>query len=205
MLQVDKMSDNEESAFFKVLIVGDGAVGKTSICTQLTTQEFFADYRLTVGCDFFIKRFYVNNLSVTLQIFDVGGQDHFARMRSAFAGGAKGIFLAFDVTRRDRLYNLEDWYNSVKEELDARAPKILLATKNDLNVEAEVWQEDIETLMNILKVDAYYDTSSLTGDGVLEAFRSMAQFCLAKYNEDEYSKSSQKIKFLEGFYRGFSG
>ncbi|MCK5183200.1 MAG: hypothetical protein KAQ95_02755, partial [Candidatus Heimdallarchaeota archaeon] len=58
------MSSSDEAAFFKVLIVGDGAVGKTSICTHITTQEFFTDYQLTVGCDFFIKRLYVKNISV---------------------------------------------------------------------------------------------------------------------------------------------
>ncbi|MCF2144032.1 MAG: GTP-binding protein [Candidatus Heimdallarchaeota archaeon] len=192
---------NEQGAFFKVIIIGDGAVGKTSICTHITTQEFFADYNLTVGCDFFIKKIYVNNVSVTLQIFDVGGQDHFAKMRPIFADGAKGIFLAFDVTRRDSFYNLEDWYESVKDGLDPRAPKILIATKSDLNTEAEVWKEDIEALKGILRIDAYFDTSSLTGEGVSEAFETMALLLLNRYRPEEYSKSAQKQLFFEGFYR----
>ncbi|TET28630.1 MAG: GTP-binding protein [Candidatus Heimdallarchaeota archaeon] len=194
------MSSSDEAAFFKVLIVGDGAVGKTSICTHITTQEFFADYHLTVGCDFFIKRLYVNNISVTLQIFDIGGQDHFARMRSAFADGAKGIFLAFDVTRRDSFYSLENWINSIKDELDPKAPKVLIATKTDLKVEAEVWKDDIDNMEGI-SIDAYFDTSSLTGDGVPEAFETMARLLLARYKPEEYSKAAQQIKFVEGFYR----
>ena len=194
------MSSSDEAAFFKVLIVGDGAVGKTSICTHITTQEFFADYHLTVGCDFFIKRLYVNNISVTLQIFDIGGQDHFARMRSAFADGAKGIFLAFDVTRRDSFYSLENWINSIKDGLDPKAPKVLIATKSDLKVEAEVWKDDIDNMEGI-SIDAYFDTSSLTGDGVPEAFETMARLLLARYKPEEYSKAAQQIKFVEGFYR----
>ena len=194
------MSTVDEAAFFKVLIVGDGAVGKTSICTHITTQEFFADYHLTVGCDFFIKRLYVNNISVTLQIFDIGGQDHFARMRSAFADGAKGIFLAFDVTRRDSFYSLENWINSVQEGLDPKAPKVLIATKSDLKAEAEVWKDDVESFDGI-SIDAYFDTSSLTGDGVPEAFETMARLLLARYKEEEYMKAAQQIKFVEGFYR----
>ena len=194
------MSSSDEAAFFKVLIVGDGAVGKTSICTHITTQEFFADYHLTVGCDFFIKRLYVNNISVTLQIFDIGGQDHFARMRSAFADGAKGIFLAFDITRRDSFYSLENWINSIKDELDPKAPKVLIATKTDLKVEAEVWKDDIDNMEGI-SIDAYFDTSSLTGDGVPEAFETMARLLLARYKPEEYSKAAQQIKFVEGFYR----
>lgn len=194
------MSSSDEAAFFKVLIVGDGAVGKTSICTHITTQEFFADYHLTVGCDFFIKRLYVNNISVTLQIFDIGGQDHFARMRSAFADGAKGIFLAFDVTRRDSFYSLENWVNSIKDGLDPNAPKVLIATKSDLKVEAEVWKDDIDNFEGI-SIDAFFDTSSLTGDGVPEAFETMARLLLARYKPEEYSKAAQQIKFVEGFYR----
>jgi small GTP-binding protein len=195
------MSSSEEAAFFKVLIVGDGAVGKTSICTHITTQEFFSDYHLTVGCDFFIKRLYVNNISVTLQIFDVGGQDHFARMRSAFADGAKGIFLAFDVTRRDSFYSLDKWIESVKEGLDPRAPQVLIATKSDLKAEAEVWNEDVDNMKGLLNFDAYFDTSALTGDGVPEAIETMAILLLARYKKDEYLKTAQQVKFVEGFYR----
>jgi len=192
-----------EEAFFKIIIVGDGAVGKTSLCTHITTQEFFSDYRLTVGCDFFIKRIMVNNISVTLQIFDVGGQDHFAKLRAAFAGGAKGILLAYDVTRRDSFYNLEEWLNSISEELDPRAPKVLLGTKSDLKSEAEIWDEDISKMKEKITVDAYFDTSSLTGEGVNEAFATMGQLLLSRYKQEEYSKSSQTAQFLEGFYRGF--
>jgi small GTP-binding protein len=192
-----------EEAFFKVLIVGDGAVGKTSICTHITTQEFFSDYRLTVGCDFFIKRLMVNNIGVTLQIFDLGGQDHFAKLRSAFAGDAKGVFLAFDITRRDSFYNLVDWYNSVKDELDPRAPNILIGTKSDLKEEAEIWDEDITKMKETLTIDAYFTTSSYTGEGVMDAINTMGQILLARYEEEEYSKSAQTAKFLEGFYRGF--
>ena len=195
------MSTADEAAFFKVLIVGDGAVGKTSICTHITTQEFFADYHLTVGCDFFIKRLYVNNISVTLQIFDIGGQDHFARMRSAFAEGAKGIFLAYDVTRRDSFYSLEKWFESVKDGLDPKAPQVLIATKADLKAEAEVWEDDVNNIKGLLNFDAYFDTSSLTGDGVPEAFETMARLLMARYKPEEYMKSAQQVTFVEGFYR----
>jgi len=195
------MSSSDDAAFFKVLIVGDGAVGKTSICTHITTQEFFADYHLTVGCDFFIKRLYVENISVTLQIFDIGGQDHFARMRSAFTEGAKGLFLAFDVTRRDSFYNLEKWIESIKDGLDPKAPQVLIATKSDLKADAEVWNEDIDSIKGLINIDAYFDTSALTGIGVPEAFETMARLLLARFKPEEYMKKSQQIKFVEGFYR----
>jgi small GTP-binding protein len=200
---VEKMASNDQGAFFKVLIIGDGAVGKTSICNFVTTKEFFADYHLTVGCDFFIKRIYINNLSVTMQIFDIGGQDHFARMRSAFAGGAKGLFLAFDITRRDSLYSLEKWITTIDAEIENVAPRVLISTKSDLNADAEIWPEDIESIKEKLKVDAYFDTSSLTGEGIEEAFNSMGHLLLSRYKKEEYLKSAQKMKFIEGFYRGF--
>lgn len=193
----------DPAAFFKVLIVGDGAVGKTSICKQATTEEFFADYNMTVGCDFFIKRIYVNNISVTLQIFDIGGQDQFLKIRPAFAGGAMGIFLAFDITRRDSFYNLEDWYDSVKDGLHPKAPKVLVATKFDLISEREVWHEDVETFMGILNIDAYAKTSAITGDGVNEAFEMMGKMLLARFSPEEYSKKAQRTKFLEGLYQRY--
>jgi small GTP-binding protein len=198
------MASNQNQAFFKVLITGDGAVGKTSICNLLTTQEFFSDYNMTIGCDFFIKRLLINDIKVTLQIFDIGGQEQFMRLRQAFAGGAKGVFLAFDITRRDSFYNLEDWLESVKPELDPKAPKILLSTKSDLEAEKEVWKEDIETFQQILGIDAYFDTSALTGDGIENAFETMGRMLLARFKPDDYSKSAQRMKFLNGFFRAQS-
>lgn len=196
-------ASNGEEAFFKVVIVGDGAVGKTSICTHITTKEFFSDYNLTVGCDFFIKRMFVNDMKVTMQIFDVGGQDQFAKLRSAFAGGAKGVFLAYDLTRRDSLYNLENWYNSIKDDLDPKAPKVLISTKQDLNDLAEVWKEDVDAFVETLRIDAYFETSSFTGEGINEALNSMAELLVSRFDFEEYSKSSQRMKFIEGFYKGF--
>ncbi len=196
------MSAAIKEAFFKVLVVGDGAVGKTSMCTQITTQEFFSDYNLTVGCDFFIKRFYVNNISVTLQLFDIGGQDQFEKLRKAFAGGAKGIFLTFDITRRDSFYNLEQWYESVKDNLDFRAPMFLIATKKDLRKSAEIWSEDITSFQEKLAFDAYFETSAYIGEGINEAFEAMGKMLLSRFDENEYSKEAQKMKFLEGAQRG---
>jgi len=198
------MNPEVEEAFFKVLVVGDGAVGKTSMCTHITTQEFFSDYKLTVGCDFFIKRVYVNEISVTLQLFDIGGQDQFAKLRQAFSEGAKGIFLAFDITRRDSFFNLEQWYNSVKEGLDPKAPIFLIATKKDLNELAEIWEEDIRSIKEKIPYDAFFETSSYIGEGVNLAFEMMCQMLLARYDKDDYTKSAQKMKFLEGAYRGRS-
>ncbi len=196
------MSAAIKEAFFKVLVVGDGAVGKTSLCTQATTQEFFSDYNLTVGCDFFIKRLYVNDVSVTLQLFDIGGQDQFRKMRQAFSGGAKGIFLTYDITRRDSFYNLEQWYKSVKEDLDSRAPKFLISTKNDLKESAEIWKEDVTAFKDKISFEASFETSAYMGEGINEAFEAMGSMLLSRYDKDEYTKSAQKMKFLEGAYRG---
>jgi small GTP-binding protein len=195
------MEENAEQAFFKVLIVGDGAVGKTSLCTNMTTNQFFADYQLTVGSEFFIVKQYVKNISVTMQIFDLGGQQQFSRIRSILSGGAKGVFLAFDITRRDSFYSLEDWLNTIQVGLHPKAPKILMATKFDLIEQREVWKEDIEDFKMILGIDAYVETSAYTSDGVKDAFELMAQLLIARFEPSEYTKQAQKIKFLESFSR----
>ena len=192
-----------EEAFFKVLVVGDGAVGKTSMCTQITTQEFFSDYKLTVGCDFFIKKVYVNNISVTMQLYDIGGQDQFMKIRQAFSEGAKGLFLTYDITRRDSFFNLHQWYESVKDGLDPKAPKFLIATKKDLIEFAEVWQEDIDNFSEKIAFDGYFETSSFIGEGVNEAFEAMAQMLLSRFEAEDFTKSAQKMRFLEGAHRGY--
>ena len=101
--------------FFKVVVLGDGGIGKTSICNYLTTGEFFGSYKLSIGADFFRKRLVVDGEEVTLQICDIGGQDQFAEISNIFTKGAHGCILCYDTTRRDTLDSLDRWLGKLED------------------------------------------------------------------------------------------
>lgn len=112
----DEDDDEDEiiSHQFKVILLGDGAVGKTSIANRFADDQFSQKYKQTVGVDFFMKRI---NLppkhQVSLQIWDIGGQSIGSKMVSSYIAGAHAVLLCYDITNYESFANLEDWHRLV--------------------------------------------------------------------------------------------
>ena len=97
----------------KTILIGDGAVGKTSLKRKYIGKGFPSDYLPTLGSDFVIKKVQINSNSISreikFQIWDIAGQPSFKQIRARYYNQAIGALLVFDVTRPDTLYNLEKW------------------------------------------------------------------------------------------------
>ncbi len=161
--------------FFKVVVLGDGGIGKTSICNYLTTGEFFGSYKLSIGADFFSKRLVVDGEEVTLQICDIGGQDQFAEISNIFTKGAHGCILCYDTTRRDSLDSLDRWLGKLE---DNNIPKVLVSTKNDVEDLREVLDEEGMEKAKQLNISYYIPTTSLKGIGITETFEAISTLML---------------------------
>lgn len=103
-----------EKVQFKVILLGDGAVGKTSIAMRFAEDQFSQNYKQTVGVDFFIRRLHLPpKHQVALQLWDIGGQSIGSKMVSNYIAGAHAIMLCYDITNYESFSNLEDWYRIV--------------------------------------------------------------------------------------------
>nr|XP_033804966.1 ras-related protein Rab-28 isoform X3 [Geotrypetes seraphini] len=113
------MSDSEEESQdrqLKIVILGDGASGKTSVAMRFAQEAFGKQYKQTVGLDFFMRRIMLpGNLNVTLQVWDIGGQTIGGKMLDKYIYGAQGVLLVYDITNYQSFENLEDWYTMVKK------------------------------------------------------------------------------------------
>jgi len=163
------------ATFFKVVVLGDGGIGKTSICNYLTTGEFFGSYKLSIGADFFSKKLVVDGEDVTLQICDIGGQDQFAEISNIFTKGAHGAILCYDTTRRDTLDSLSRWLLKLD---DPNIPKVLVSTKNDVEDLKEVLDEEGLQTAQKFNIPYYIPTSSLKGIGITETFEAISRLML---------------------------
>ncbi|MHA1213527.1 MAG: Rab family GTPase [Candidatus Heimdallarchaeota archaeon] len=163
------------ATFFKVVVLGDGGIGKTSICNYLTTGEFFGSYKLSIGADFFSKKLVVDGEDVTLQICDIGGQDQFAEISNIFTKGAHGAILCYDTTRRDTVDSLERWIGKLE---DTDIPKVLVSTKNDVEDLREVLDEEGVEIAQRYKIPFYIQTTSLKGVGITETFEAICKLML---------------------------
>ncbi len=160
----------------KVILGGDGAVGKTTLVNQFVQDKFDVDYKGTIGVSIMKKAvmFPEWDVEVRLTIFDLAGQAQFQRVRQTYFQGAKAGLIVYDCTRQETFDNIERWYNeSIKVEKDIML--MLIANKIDLEDARVVTTEQGKALAEKLGI-AYFETSALNKDIVEEAFRTLAFF-----------------------------
>ena len=106
----------EDYRQFKVILLGDGAVGKTSIASRFVSSNFQNQYKQTIGLDFFLKSVVLpGDVNVTLQLWDIGGQSIGGKMIHNYIAGAHAVVLCYDISNYSSFENLEDWYRLVKK------------------------------------------------------------------------------------------
>ncbi|MHA1204737.1 MAG: Rab family GTPase [Candidatus Heimdallarchaeaceae archaeon] len=167
---------------FKIVLLGEGAVGKTSLKRTYMGEEFVEGYKMTVGADFAVKKLEVDFYKITLQIWDLAGQPRFDAVREAYYRGAKGALLVFDISRPETYEILPKWLNElIKNNGGRKVPIILIGNKSDLREKhdqtvpinyAEDYAEKL-TMWSGYHV-SYVETSAKTGENVEKAFSELA-------------------------------
>ena len=173
------MSDDEseeEQLQFKVILLGDGAVGKTSIAMRFTEDYFARTYKQTIGLDFFIKRLVLpGDIHVALQTWDIGGQSIGGKMIGNYIFGAHAVLLCYDISNYQSFQNVEDWYRLVRRTFEKSSmPYVaLVGNKTDLNHMRTVKPEKHSAFAE--ENDMYsYTMSAKTGDQVNACFYRIA-------------------------------
>ncbi|KAK2158400.1 hypothetical protein LSH36_171g06017 [Paralvinella palmiformis] len=171
------MSDSEDEAperQLKIIIMGDGASGKTSLATRYSQEQFGKQYKQTVGLDFFLKRIILpGNIHVSLQVWDIGGQTLGGKMLDKYVYGSHGILLVYDITNHSSFENVDDWYSSVKKVFDnqTKLPHIaLVGNKCDLEHMRTVKTEKHQKYATDHSMSSHF-VSAKTGDSVSHIFQ----------------------------------
>jgi len=163
--------------FYKVCIVGDSEVGKTTLVNQYLKRRFVADAQRTIGSNFFVKyvRIPEDKNLLTLQIWDLAGQPRFKWVRFAFYKGARGIVYAFDLTRRETLESLLNWKEEVESKIGV-VSNIFVGNKLDLINDDNnfINSEEINKFKELLSASAYIETSAKLGTNVKDVFDELA-------------------------------
>jgi len=162
--------------FFKICIVGDFGVGKSTLLHHYLERRFISDVQSTIGSNFFVKHLRIPNVKylITLQIWDLAGQDHFKWVRQAFYKGAKGIVFVFDLAREETFNHLRTWIEEVEGTI-GYVPRVLVGNKLDLVNPNErlIPQQDCKDFAEKLKARSYEETSAKLGTGVDNIFYNL--------------------------------
>jgi len=170
---------------FKITVVGDGGVGKTSLIKKYTQGTFEEDYISTVGAQFSFYDEKVNGDECKLYFWDIAGQDEFAFLRADFYEESKAAIIVFSLENNTRglesLKHITDWHEELKNHC-GDIPVILFANKVDLIDEATLDDTDIKNLVKEKNLIGCYMTSAKTGQGVTNSFQTIIKKLHNKYS-----------------------
>jgi len=155
----------------KVVVAGDGTVGKTSLVRRYCEGKFESSRVMTIGVDFQTQLVKLPTGAVKLSIWDMAGQERFASLRAGFYKGSRAAALVFDVTNPDSFAHLERWRAEILKVIP-RQKFVVVGNKTDLpRSEGTTNAADYAAAIGAL----YVETSAATGEGVQLLFESLAK------------------------------
>jgi Ras-related protein Rab-11A len=158
----------------KVIIIGEAGVGKTSLVKRFVSGHFTRDYRASIGANLFIKEINLNSFNtVSIQIWDIAGQERWKKMRHLYYRGAHGALIVGDLTRKNTFEQLKEFWNKDLNKYCEEIPKILVVNKVDLD--SIISNNDVENLAQFINVKATIFTSAKNGQNVEKAFHQIAE------------------------------
>ncbi len=190
-------------AKLKVCLLGDGAVGKTSLIRRFVEDQFNDDYLLTIGTKTSKKRLIIKRTNpqrefhLTLMIWDIMGQISFRKLlHPTYLKGAKGALLVCDLTRKETLEHLDDWIDSLY--IEGRVmPSVFVANKVDLEDQHVFGKAEFESVASAYD-SPFFMTSAKTGENVEKAFQSLGEKLIDELlANNSFSTSRVKPRFSE--------
>lgn len=159
---------------FKLLIIGDSGVGKSSILLRFCDDEFNEKQASTIGVDFKTKILQLRGKKLKLALWDTAGQERFRTLTSSYYRGAQGIILVFDCTQRKTFEQIKFWQDEVnKYSTNVDAVRMLVSNKVDLGEHAVTRDEAEEFALNNQMM--FIETSAKTRQGIKQAFEELVQ------------------------------
>ncbi len=165
---------------FKLMMLGDASVGKTSLTLRYISGFFMEDLKLTIGVDFYSKTILFNGKKVKLQMWDFGGEERFRFLLSQYCKGANGAFFLYDITNVRSIEHLPEWTQIVRENA-GDIPIMLIGSKKDLDEFRTVPREDGILAAKKYNLASFIELSSKTGENVESTFKVMTETLFEDY------------------------
>ncbi|OIT32695.1 PREDICTED: ras-related protein Rab11D-like [Nicotiana attenuata] len=154
---------------FKVVLIGDSAVGKSQILARFARNEFSLDSKATIGVEFQTRTLVIQHKSVKAQIWDTAGQERYRAVTSAYYRGAVGALLVYDITKRQTFDHIPRWLEELRAHADKNIVIMLIGNKTDLEDQRAVPTEDAKEFAQ--KEGLFFlETSAMEARNVEDAF-----------------------------------
>ncbi len=190
----------------KFLLVGDAMVGKTAYSLVLLKKGTQTAYKATIGADMSLIHREIDNTTLNIYLWDVAGQDRFQNLYPVFFKQANVAMIVFDLNSPKSFERIDSFVEHINNHARVVStgediPLVLIGNKCDLL--QEISDEDINAIVEKHKFLAFFKTSALTGDGVVESFNQSASRVFEFYKDREVPTNS--IDLRAGAKNGSSG
>ena len=184
---------------YKIVVIGDINVGKTSILSRFRYGSFEQSYMPTLGIDFFTKNLFYEDKTIRLILWDTAGQERFRSLIPSYLKNADCIIIVYDITNKDSFNSLTNWLSDAKNNTIEGTIFVICGNKIDLKEKRVVTNEEIDEYIkkeNLL----YVECSAQNGEGIKELFNLIAKnlgesnFAKSEYINLDFNKNDNAIK-----------
>ena len=161
----------------KIVLLGESAVGKSSIVLKFVRDEFVPNQEATIGAAFLAQTVHVEKMqkSVKYEIWDTAGQERYRSLAPMYYRGASAALIVYDITSADSLIKAQTWIRELRKNGDPNIILFLVGNKCDLNAQRTVSEEDGRRLMEEEGAAFFMETSAKSGINVQEVFQKLAE------------------------------
>ncbi|KAK9151354.1 hypothetical protein Syun_009663 [Stephania yunnanensis] len=181
--------EQTEDYLFKIVLIGDSAVGKSNLLGRFARNEFHSNSKSTIGVEFQTQKMDIDGKEVKAQIWDTAGQERFRAVTSAYYRGAVGALVVYDISRRQTFESIGRWLNELHTHSDMNVVTILVGNKSDLRDAREVSADEGKALAEAQGL-FFMETSALDSSNVASAFQTVVK--------EIYNILSRKVILSQG-------
>ena len=181
LLQDSQLSQTDNFINFKIIIVGESGVGKSSLLKRAVQNKFDENYQATIGFEFLLMHFKVNDLKIKLQIWDTCGQDMYRSLVQGFYRNTSLALVVYDVSQKSTYDKLDIWIKDIRQHTEQDLPIFIAGNKNDLENVVPFDEAKIFCVSNRTKY--FTECSAKTGYKVEEIFYEAAKHLYKSYKE----------------------
>ena len=184
------MGDEDYDFIFKVLLLGNSDVGKSSLLLRFVDSVWNETFVPTIGVDFKVKTVEIGDKKVKMQIWDTAGQERFRNVISTYFRGGNGLLLIYDITNKDSFKNLESWLIEIEKNASENILKLLIGNKSDLEEDREISKEEGQAFANRNGMQ-FMETSAKMNTNVDEAFQALGKLMIEFNSGQKTTMNSQ--------------
>ena len=173
---VNESSASSQIENYKIVIIGDQHVGKTSILSRYKYEVIETAYAPTVGIDFLTKNVFLEDKTIRLIMWDTAGQERFKSLIPSYLKNANCIILTYDISNKASFISLNKWLMDAKEYVNEKTLFVICGNKLDLK--RAVTKKEVEDFSNEKNIPLFIEVSALTGEGINNLFNNIVKtFC----------------------------